>query len=279
MATAPTQVSDPYSQPSSPSILASILETFLPTPNQRGPIATAIRIVQRLRQQSWTINTIPSFFGASSKGRNRKIDEMRGRGIKIIDLLEHAVELGNIEALYTLGRVSLVSFRSSLGILLTHYQFPPSILPMNTTRAYHAFEKHARLTGNATSLAMVGFFHSTGFHDILALGNYDMLASSESIPVDQARALLYYTFAAQAGDYGSQMALGYRYWTGIGVDEDCMMALEWYEAAAQQAMKQFLSGPPGGRTLPLTHTKLSDLEGGVYGPGASVASTGLYANR
>lgn len=44
-------------------------------------------------------------------------------------------------------------------------------------------------------------------------------------------------------------------------------------------MTQFVSGPPGGRTLPLSHTKLSDLEGGVYGPGASVASTGIHANR
>lgn len=44
-------------------------------------------------------------------------------------------------------------------------------------------------------------------------------------------------------------------------------------------MANFHSGPPGGRTLPLTHTKLSDLEGGVYGPGASVASTGLHASR
>lgn len=44
-------------------------------------------------------------------------------------------------------------------------------------------------------------------------------------------------------------------------------------------MEYFLSGPPGGRTLPLTHTKLSDLAGGVFGPGASVASTGLLANR
>lgn len=40
-------------------------------------------------------------------------------------------------------------------------------------------------------------------------------------------------------------------------------------------MEMFLSGPPGGLTLPYTHTRLSDLDGGVYGPGASVASTGL----
>jgi SEL1 protein len=44
-------------------------------------------------------------------------------------------------------------------------------------------------------------------------------------------------------------------------------------------MARFLSGPPGGRTLPLTPTRLSDLAGGVYGPGASVASTGLNGQR
>ena len=44
-------------------------------------------------------------------------------------------------------------------------------------------------------------------------------------------------------------------------------------------MAKFLSGPPGGRTLPQTPTRLSDLAGGVYGPGASVASTGLNAQR
>lgn len=45
------------------------------------------------------------------------------------------------------------------------------------------------------------------------------------------------------------------------------------------AMAKFLSGPPGGRTIPQTGTRLSDLAGGVYGPGASVASTGLNIQR
>ena len=44
-------------------------------------------------------------------------------------------------------------------------------------------------------------------------------------------------------------------------------------------MDKFLSGPPGGRTLPQTPTSLSELAGGVYGPGASVASTGLNVHR
>jgi hypothetical protein len=44
-------------------------------------------------------------------------------------------------------------------------------------------------------------------------------------------------------------------------------------------MKKFTSGPPGGRTLSQTATRLSDLAGGIYGPGASVASTGLNTHR
>ena len=33
------------------------------------------------------------------------------------------------------------------------------------------------------------------------------------------------------------MALGYRYWTGIGVREDCAKAVEWYERAARQGSR------------------------------------------
>lgn len=34
------------------------------------------------------------------------------------------------------------------------------------------------------------------------------------------------------------MALGYRYWTGVGVNEDCLTALDWYEAAADKCRLQ-----------------------------------------
>jgi len=81
---------------------------------------------------------------------------------------------------------------------------------------------------------MVAFFRGTGYSDILAQARGITGEPTQLIPVDQARALLYYTFAAQEGDYGAQMALGYRHWTGIGVNEDCLNALEWYEAAAHQ---------------------------------------------
>lgn len=147
--------------------------------------------------------------------------------------------------------------------------------------AFTSFSTHALRTGNATSQAHLAFFYSTGYHGV--------------VPVDQAKAQLYYTFAANGGDKGAQMALGYRYWSGIGTPESCERAVVWYESASEQgqssahdfttsltaisALAKFLSGPPGGRTLPQTPTRLSDLVGGVYGPGASVASTGLNTQR
>jgi hypothetical protein len=45
------------------------------------------------------------------------------------------------------------------------------------------------------------------------------------------------------------------------------------------AVNTFKAGPPGGKTIPPTAIKLSDLAGGVYGPGASVASTGFNSQR
>lgn len=86
---------------------------------------------------------------------------------------------------------------------------------------------------------MVAFFHGSGYGNLLSGTQNDDFSDNNttSLPSDQARALVYYTFAAESGDYGSQMALGYRYWTGIGVNEDCMVALDWYEAAAEQGLK------------------------------------------
>lgn len=83
------------------------------------------------------------------------------------------------------------------------------------------FSKHASVTGNGTSQAYIAFFFSTGYNGV--------------VDVDQAKAQLYYTFAANGGDKGAQMALGYRYWSGIGTLQTCKAgALDWYERAAAQ---------------------------------------------
>ena len=41
----------------------------------------------------------------------------------------------------------------------------------------------------------------------------------------QAKALLYYTFAAFGGSSWAQMAVGYRYWSGMGVATSCEKVL------------------------------------------------------
>ncbi|TEB38352.1 HCP-like protein [Coprinellus micaceus] len=229
----------------------SIFNSFLPNFQGQGPVGSAVRIVLKLHHLI-THRVSSSFtkegLGLGSKKRE---EDFRAKAIKALDLLEHSTELGNTDALYTLGLVSL---------------FPPNHhFNLDPKKAYNSFAQHASQTGNATSQSFLAFFHASGYRNV--------------VPVDQGKAQLYYTFAANGGDKGAQMSLGYRYWSGIGTQETCKRALTWYGGAAEQAMAKFMTGPPGGRTLPQTATKLSDLVGGLYGPGASVASTGTNAYR
>lgn len=236
---------NPYQAQNTP-----LLASFLPSIHGHGPVASALRIAQRLRQNSWMPSFISGRHDRSSSSR-KKDEELKGKAIKVLDLLLLSTELGNMDALFALAKLSLL---------------PPSIhFPSDPDLAYKSFVQHAHATGNATSQAYLGFFYSTGYRGV--------------VPVDQGMAQLYYTFAGHGGDKGAQMTLGYRSWNGIGTLQDCNRAIEWYSEAAEQAMAKFLSGPPGGRTLPLTSTRLSDLSGGVYGPGASVASTGINSQR
>ncbi|TFK44877.1 hypothetical protein BDQ12DRAFT_40330 [Crucibulum laeve] len=229
----------------------SIFATFLPNFQGQGPIGSAVRIILKLHH--YTVRRIVTGLGQEGLGlgSKKKEEEMRGKAIKVVDLLQHSAELGNSDAFFTLAQISL---------------FPPTQHFISDPHlAYEALLTHAQRTGNATSQAHLAFFYATGYHGV--------------VPVDQAKAQLYYTFAANGGSKGAQMALGYRYWSGIGTTESCKRAVVWYENAAEQAIAKFLSGPPGGRTLPQTATRLSDLAGGLYGPGASVASTGMNAQR
>lgn len=59
-----------------------------------------------------------------------------------------------------------------------------------------------------------------------------MFAAGIGQNVSQAKALLHYTFAALGDNTWAQMALGYRYWGGIGVPSNCEQALEFYQRVA-----------------------------------------------
>lgn len=112
--------------------------------------------------------------------------------------------------------------------------------------------------GNATAQQMIGFIYSTG------IGNV--------VKRDQAKALLYHTFAAHGGESTAEMTMGYRYLFGIGTDESCENALYHYKNVAHKVINYYLSGPPGGHTPPLSKVRLSEEHGGVYGNGASVTT-------
>jgi SEL1 protein len=102
-------------------------------------------------------------------------------------------------------------------------QFPPNQhFEFDPRRAFEFFVQHAAETGNATSQAYIAFFYASGYRNI--------------VPADQAKAQLYYSFAANGDDRGAQLALGYRYWSGIGSKESCDRALTWYGSAAEQGM-------------------------------------------
>ncbi len=74
----------------------------------------------------------------------------------------------------------------------------------------------------------MGFLYATGLGGLESNG---------------AKALLYYTFAALGGSAWAQMALAYRYWSGIGVTPSCEKALDFYRrVAAGVADELTLSG-------------------------------------
>ncbi|KAM7451339.1 Protein sel-1 1 [Porites harrisoni] len=90
-------------------------------------------------------------------------------------------------------------------------------LPRNITKAVKMLEEIAG-KGSAVGQQTLGFLYATGI----------------GVNSSQAKALVYYMFAALGGNVKGQMALGYRYWAGIGVASFCESALTYYRKVANQ---------------------------------------------
>jgi SEL1 protein len=90
----------------------SILSSILPNPQGQGPLSSALRIAIRLRHQSWLPRFLSSRLSQDS-GRRRSDEELSRRAIKVMDLLQHAADLGHLDALLALGKISLVDHSSS----------------------------------------------------------------------------------------------------------------------------------------------------------------------
>lgn len=96
---------------------------------------------------------------------------------------------------------------------------------------------------------------------------------------DQAMSLLYHTFAADGGDIRSQMTAAYRHHSGIGTARNCEFSVDFYKEVADKAIQYQRSGPPGGHAIVKEAYYYADDNGGIYGEGASISSSGMNAKH
>jgi len=142
MATLTTLTAHPPAHTFDPSLASastntqSIFSIFLPNLQGQGPIGTAFRIILKLHHHA--TRRITNSFGKEhfKFGFKRKEDELRDKAVKVVDLLQHSAELGNMEALYTLSQVSLVcplvTHVSALGVNPLVTSFLPHIISYQT---------------------------------------------------------------------------------------------------------------------------------------------------
>lgn len=131
------------------------------------------------------------------------------------------------------------------------------------SKAFKYYQQLADLNGNSTAQYMLGFMYATGLN--------------EELGQDQAKSMLYHSFAAEQGDTRSEMTLAYRNHMGISTTRDCEEAVKLYQRVADKAIDYYRSGPPGGHSLFRDAYRIADEVGGVYGEGASFSSAGINA--
>ena len=168
---------------------------------------------------------------------------------KAVNVLEQAASEGNSDALFLLAEMNFYGN-------FTH--------PRNYKEAFKRYKELAAF-GNSSAQHMIGFMYSTG------VGN--------AVERDQAKALMYHTFAATSGDVRSEMTTAYRHHAGIGTPRNCNEAAIYYKKVADKAIEYARSGPPGGLTLMKEAYRIADEAGGVYGEGASFSSSGVNSNK
>jgi SEL1 protein len=84
---------------------SSFISSFLPNLQGQGPTGSLLRILFKLFQI--TFGRALNMLSQDSFSRE-KVEELKGKAIKVVDLLQHSAELGNMDALYLLAQISLV---------------------------------------------------------------------------------------------------------------------------------------------------------------------------
>ncbi|OQN96321.1 hypothetical protein B0A48_17577 [Cryoendolithus antarcticus] len=167
-----------------------------------------------------------------------------------VRILEEAADGGDVDSIFLLAEMNFYGN-------YTH--------PVNHSEAFRRYKQLADLNGNSTAQSMLGFMYATGI--------------APAVPADQAKSMLYHTFAAEQGNTRSEMTLGYRYHAGIATPRNCDESVNWYRRVADKAIDYYRSGPPGGHSLGRSAYRIADDAGGVFGEGASVSSAGVHAKQ
>ncbi|KAL7620222.1 ERAD-associated protein [Parahypoxylon ruwenzoriense] len=194
----------------------------------------------------YAIKALPSL-RVSAPPQEHTAPVISGPLLEGVKLLQESADQNNTDAIYLLAQLNFFGNFSH---------------PRNFKAAFDHYYRLASY-GNSSAQHMVGLMYATGLGD--------------AVERDQAKALLYHTFAADAGETKSEMTVAARHLSGIGVPKSCETACKYYKRVADKAMVWFRSGPPGGMSIIPEAHRLSDEVGGVYGEGASVVSSGINA--
>ncbi|WFD21091.1 ERAD-associated protein [Malassezia caprae] len=135
----------------------------------------------------------------------------------------------------------------ALWILGEHYLWGTHGAAVNATRALDCYAQLA-LHGNASAHARLGYLYSSAY-----------AADMHQIPAMPDEALVHYALAAQEKDWHARSVMAHRYWNGLGVPQDCLEAMHTYDQMGRDTYAMFMEGPPGGRRLPYSKIRLSDV--------------------
>ncbi|KAK8851389.1 ubiquitin-protein ligase-like protein Sel1/Ubx2 [Apiospora arundinis] len=193
------------------------------------------------------LKALPSL-RASAPPQEPAATTISGPLLEGVKLLQRSADQNNTDAIYLLGQLNFFGN-------FTH--------PRNFKAAFDHHKRLAEVNGNSSAQHMVGLMYATGLGD--------------AVERDQAKALLYHTFAANQGHTRAEMTIAARHHSGIGVSKNCDMACKYYKRVADKAMAWIRSGPPGGISIVQEGYRIADEDGGVYGEGASFVSSGMNA--
>ncbi len=216
---------------------------------QNGIFATALRFVLKAAP-SLSIRSPPPQQPPQQPQQpaNRVLPAPLREAVELLQ--ESSSRYNNADALYLLAEMSFYGN-------YTH--------PRNFPAAFDYYNRLAESHGNSSAMYMLGMMYSTGIGGAVA--------------PDQARALLYYTFAALRGHTRAEMTVAARHQAGIGTPRSCDEAVKYYKRVADKAIVWYRSGPPGGMGWVQQPYRIADELGGVYGEGASAVSSGINAVR